>query len=255
MEGNKGNKEKKQFAEMIKQSKRIVVFTGAGMSTESGIPDFRSVGGLFDQLSGKHFSGEETLSRAFLEAYPALFFRNYKEHFDFSRAKPNAGHRFFVDLEKSGKDVTVVTQNIDNLHQAAGSTHVIELHGNGTKWRRLRDEEGERVEEALIRMDKVGIQRNDKGEMVRPAIVLYGEALDDTAMQQAAQAIAAADMLIVIGTSLSVYPAANFVHYFKGPYAVLLNRTAVPQTLAFQLAVQTDAGAFLADVWGTYFRA
>jgi len=255
MEEKKGNKGKEQFAEMIKQSKRIVVFTGAGMSTESGIPDFRSVGGLFDRLSGKHFSGEETLSSDFLERYPALFFRNYAEHFDFSHATPNAGHRFFADLEKRGKEVTVVTQNIDNLHQAAGSTHVIELHGNGTKWRRLLDEEGERVEEALIRMDEDGMQRNDKGEMVRPDIVLYGEALDDTAMQQAAQAIAAADMLIVIGTSLSVYPAANFIHYFKGTYAVLLNRTAVPQTLAFQLAVQTDVAAFLADVWKSCFSA
>ncbi|MGB9342586.1 SIR2 family NAD-dependent protein deacylase, partial [Trichococcus sp.] len=127
--------DKERFADMIRKSKRIVAFTGAGISTESGIPDFRSAGGLFDRLSGRHFTGEETLSIGFLEAYPALFFRNYAEHFDFSQAFPNAGHRFFAALEQTGKEVTVVTQNIDNLHQTAGSSDVIELHGNGTRWR------------------------------------------------------------------------------------------------------------------------
>ncbi|CZQ99982.1 Hypothetical protein Tpal_2450 [Trichococcus palustris] len=244
--------EKEQFAQMVKQSRRIVAFTGAGMSTESGVPDFRSAGGLFDALSGNYFSGEETLSIGFLRSYPRLFFKNYARYFDFSKAEPNAGHRFFADLEKLGKDVTVVTQNIDNLHQLAGSTNVIELHGNGTKWRRL--DEMERMDEALVRMDEDGMQRDADGEMVRPDIVLYGEALDEDAMQNARTAIRNADMLIVIGTSLNVYPAAAFIDYFKGPFAVLINRTAVPAMERFQLAIQTDAAAFLADVWGTYFR-
>jgi len=244
--------DKERFADMIRQSQRIVAFTGAGISTESGIPDFRSAGGMFDRLSGRHFTGEETLSIGFLETYPELFFRNYAEHFDFSKAQPNAGHCFFAALEQTGKEVTVVTQNIDNLHHAAGSSAVIELHGNGTRWRTF--ETGEPTDNATIRMDANGIQRDPQGRMVRPDIVLYGEMLDENAIERAVAAISAADMLVVIGTSLAVYPAASFIHYFKGPYAVLLNRTPVPQSLAFQLAVSTDAGAFLADVWQEFFE-
>lgn len=243
--------DKERFAEMIRHSQRIVAFTGAGISTESGIPDFRSAGGMFDRLSGRHFSGEETLSIGFLETYPELFFRNYAEHFDFTQALPNAGHRFFAALEQTGKEVTVVTQNIDNLHQSAGSSDVIELHGNGTRGRTF--ETAEPADAAQISMDAAGIQRDPQGRMVRPDIVLYGEMLNEEAMERAATAIGAADMLVVIGTSLAVYPAASFVHYFKGPYAVLLNRTPVPQSLPFQLAVQTDAGAFLAEVWQEFF--
>ncbi|MDB6353429.1 hypothetical protein PH235_07625 [Trichococcus sp. K1Tr] len=164
---------------------------------------------------------------------------------------PNAAHRFFAALEDTGKEVTIVTQNIDNLHQSAGSSAIIELHGNGARWRTF--DTGEPADASAISMDAEGIQRNPQGKMVRPDIVLYGEMLDEEAMERAAVAIGAADMLVVIGTSLAVYPAASFVRYFKGPYAVLLNRTPVPQSLTFQLAVQTDAGAFLADVWGKYF--
>ena len=244
--------DKERFADMIRKSKRIVAFTGAGISTESGIPDFRSAGGLFDRRSGRHFTGDETLSIGFLETYPQLFFRNYAEHFNFSQARPNAGHRFFARLEQAGKEVAVVTQNIDNLHQSAGSRAVIELHGNGTRWRTF--ETAEATETTQISIDAQGIQRDPQGRMVRPDIVLYGEMLDEEAMERAAAAIGAADMLVVIGTSLAVYPAANFVHYFKGPYAILLNRTPVPQSLNFQLTVQTDAGAFLADVWKEFFE-
>jgi len=183
--------------------------------------------------------------------YPKLFFRNYAEHFDFSQALPNAAHRFFAALEQTGKEVTIVTQNIDNLHQSAGSSDVIELHGNGTRWRTF--DTAEPAYAAEIRMDAQGIQRDPQGRVVRPDIVLYGEMLDEQTMERAAAAIGAADMLVVIGTSLAVYPAASFVHYFKGPYAVLLNRTPVPQSLSFQLAIRTDAGAFLADVWQEYF--
>ena len=245
------NGDKERFADKIRHSQRIVAFTGAGISTESGIPDFRSAGGMFDRLSGRHFTGEETLSIGFLETYPALFFHNYAAHFDFSQALPNPGHRFFAALEQTGKEVTVVTQNIDNLHQSAGSSTVIELHGNGTRWR--TSDTAEPTDATGISLDAEGIQRDHKGRMVRPDIVLYGEMLDEEAMERAAAAIGAADMLIVIGTSLAVYPAASFVHYFKGPYAVLLNRTPVPQSLTFQIAVQTDAGAFLAEVWEEYF--
>ena len=246
------NNDKERFADMIRHSKRIVAFTGAGISTESGIPDFRSAGGMFDRLSGRHFSGEETLSIGFLETYPELFFRNYAAHFDFSQALPNAGHRFFADLEQTGKEVTVVTQNIDNLHQSAGSSAIIELHGNGTRWRTF--DTAEPADANAISMDAHGIQRDPQGRMVRPDIVLYGEMLNEEAMERATAAIGAADMLVVIGTSLAVYPAASFVHYFNGPYAVLLNRTPVPQSLTFQLAVQTDAGAFLAEVWQEFFE-
>ena len=143
--------DKERFADMIRKSKRIVAFTGAGISTESGIPDFRSAGGLFDRLSGRHFTGEETLSIGFLETYPQLFFRNYAEYFNFSQARPNAGHRFFARLEQAGKEVAVVTQNIDNLHQSAGSRAVIELHGNGTRWRTF--ETAEATETTQISID------------------------------------------------------------------------------------------------------
>ena len=150
--------DKERFAEMIRQSQRIVAFTGAGISTESGIPDFRSAGGMFDRLSGRHLTGEETLSIGFLETYPALFFRNYAAHFDFSQALPNAAHRFFVALEQTGKEVTVVTQNIDNLHQSAGSSAIIELHGNGTRWRTF--DTAEPADASVISMDAEGIQRD-----------------------------------------------------------------------------------------------
>ena len=219
--------DKERFADMIRHSQRIVAFTGAGISTESGIPDFRSAGGMFDRLSGRHFSGEETLSIGFLETYPKLFFRNYAEHFDFSQALPNAGHRFFAALEQTGKEITVVTQNIDNLHQSAGSSDVIELHGKRDE---MADVRNGRTRRHLPKSGwtQRGIQRDSQGRMVRPDIVLYGEMLNEEAMERAAAAISAADMLIVIGTSLARLPGRELCPLFQRP----LRRPAEPDARA-----------------------
>ena len=238
--------EKEQFAQMVKQSRRIVAFTGAGMSTESGVPDFRSAGGLFDALSGNYFWAKKRSASVSCGDIRGSSSRIMPSILISQKRNPMPDTVFLPTWRSWGKEVTVVTQNIDNLHQSAGSTNVIELHGNGTKWRRL--DERERVDEALIRMDKDGMQRDDDGEMVRPDIVLYGEALDEDAMQNAMAAIRNADMLVVIGTSLNVYPAAAFIDYFEGPFAVLINRTTVPAMERFQLAIQTTPLPF----WQTF---
>lgn len=236
-----------QVAEIVKQAKRIVAFTGAGSSTESGIPDFRTAGGIFDQLTGQHFTGEEALSVPFFERYPELFFENYRKTLDFPDAKPNFTHEFFSLLEQSGKEVTVVTQNIDHLHEAAGSSTVLALHGDATRWRNAAT--GQPVENDEVTWDEKGIAIDQQGALVRPNIVLYGDQLDQQVMLGASRAIQQADVLFVIGTSLNVMPAAYFVDEFQGNHAILINQTDVPRMNRFDVIVKEKSGAFLKKVW------
>lgn len=240
------NEKVKQVAEMIRESQKIVAFTGAGISTESGIPDFRSSGGVFDQLTGTQYSGEEALSVPFFERNPALFFDNYRRTLDFPDAKPNFGHQFFPLLEEKGKQVTVVTQNIDGLHDKAGSSIIFPLHGNATKWKSVKSKASVAKED--IHWDEKGIAVDKNGAMVRPDIVLYGDQLDQQVIAGAVQAIQEADLLIVIGTSLNVMPAAYFIEDFQGSHSVLVNQTAVARMNRFDVTVKEKSGQFLRKV-------
>lgn len=226
-----------QFQEKLVQSNKIVFFGGAGVSTASGIPDFRSATGLFMQTTGKNFSAEEIISRSFFERYPVEFFEFYFEKLIYPEAKPNLAHEFLVELEKRGKDVAVVTQNIDGLHQVAGSRNVLELHGTVLDNYCLQCNKAYSLEE--LTPDKQGVPRckEDHG-IVRPDIVLYEEGLNQQTIQDSITAIEEADMLIVAGTSLIVYPAAGLINYFKGEHFVVINKTPIhtylPNALVFE---------------------
>ena len=227
-----------QFADAIKESGRIVFFTGAGMSTESGIPDFRSNDGLY---KGKDYPigyrAEEILSADFFNRYPRLFFDYYFKHLIYPQAQPNVGHEFIAQLEDTKKDITVVTQNIDGLHQLAGSANVLELHGTVLDNYCLICGRYYSVEE--LNRDEDGIPRcvDDNG-IVRPRVVLYQEGLPMETLDYAIEQIRKADLLVVLGTSLIVYPAAGLVNYFNGSQLVLINKTPIAtlpaNTLVFQ---------------------
>ncbi|MCE4956256.1 NAD-dependent protein deacylase [Macrococcoides caseolyticum] len=213
-----------QFENALKHSKRIVFFGGAGVSTESGIPDFRSANGIFMQETNSEFTPEQIISHSFFKRYPKQYFDFHFEKLVYPDAQPNLAHIFLKNLEEAGKDVTVVTQNIDGLHQEAGSTNVLELHGTVINNYCIECNTHYGLDE-LVR-DQEGIPRcpNDGG-IVRPDIVMYEEALDGATIEAAIQAISNADMLIVAGTSLSVYPAAGFVDLFRGKHLVVINKT------------------------------
>ena len=207
---------------LINSSKSIIVFTGAGISVPSGIPDFRSASGIFSEKTKTGYTPEEVVSHSFFMRYPDEFYKFYKEKMCYENAKPNAAHIYFADLEKKGKNVSVVTQNIDGLHQAGGSSRVYELHGS--IHRNYCMECG-----AFYTLDQIlkkdGVPYCDKcGGMIKPDVVLYEEGLDEMTIQYALSAIMTADLMIVIGTSLRVYPAAGFIRYFKGKALVLINK-------------------------------
>lgn len=225
--------------EQLEESRKIVFFGGAGVSTESGIPDFRSSDGLFVQESGRNVSPEEMISHTFYKRYPKSFFDYYFNNLVFEDAEPNAAHLFLKELEDKGKDVSVVTQNIDGLHQKAGSSVVHELHG--TTLNNYCETCGTNYETSDLALDTDGIPRCPKDEgIVRPDIVLYEEGLDQLTVQSAVEDIQTADMLIIAGTSLVVYPAAGLIDYFNGDHLVAINKTPlqVPaRTLVFEDAI------------------
>ena len=213
-----------KLAEYIKDSKRIVVFTGAGISCASGIPDFRSENGLYNQSSGTIYRPEEIISHSFFYAHTKEFYDFYRNKMIFPDAKPNKAHVFFAKLqEMPGKDVSVVTQNIDGLHQKGGSKKVYELHGSVernycTGCNRFY---------GLDRIMKPGLPKCDHcGDIIKPDVVLYEEPLDETVVTGAVNALHNADLVIVIGTSLTVYPAASFLRYYNGNKLVLINKQA-----------------------------
>ena len=207
----------------ISESKNIVFFGGAGVSTESGIPDFRGVDGLYHQKYD--FPPEEIISHRFFRSHPEEFFKFYKEKMLPLGFEPNITHRVLARWEEEGRLSAVVTQNIDGLHQKAGSKKVYELHGSV-----LRNycQRCGKFHSAEFVKESEGVPKCECGGTVKPDVVLYGEGLDEKTMYDAMMAIYKADLLIVAGTSLTVYPAAGLVRFFQGDRLVLINRDATP---------------------------
>lgn len=212
-----------ELRNMIEQSDNIVFFGGAGVSTESGIPDFRSVDGLYN--TQYDYPPEEIISHSFYKRNPEEFFKFYKNKMIFPDAKPNEAHHFLAKLEKEGKLKAVVTQNIDSLHTMAGSRNVFELHGS--VMRNYCEKCGKFFDVDYV-LSAENVPYCDCGGIVKPDVVLYEEMLDEKIMHRAVKAIAAADMLIIGGTSLAVYPAAGLIRYFSGRYLVLINKSITP---------------------------
>ena len=210
--------------QIIKEARQIVVFTGAGISVPSGIPDFRSADGIYNQKGKYSISPEEIVSHSFFCSNTEEFYEFYKEKMCYPKAQPNAAHKYFADLEKKGKNVIVVTQNIDGLHQKAGSSIVYELHG--TIHQNFCQRCGRMFGLDYV-MNANGVPHCDKcGGIVKPNVVLYEEGLDEDTIQRSINAIMTCDTLIIIGTSLRVYPAAGFIRYFRGRNLVVINKDA-----------------------------
>ncbi len=231
-----------ELAEVIAASNRIVFFGGAGVSTESGIPDFRSGGGLYSQDTGTSFAPEEVLSHSFFLQHTADFFDYYRRNLVYPDAKPNPAHRALARLERAGKLSAVITQNIDGLHQAAGSEHVVELHGSVHRNTCLRC--GRSYPLATV-LRAEGVPLCSCGGVIKPDVVLYEEALDGDVLEAAVSYLRDADTLIVGGTSLVVYPAAALVHAFGGEQVVLINKAATGMDHAASLVVREPIGEAL----------
>lgn len=227
----------------IANSENIVFFGGAGVSTESGIPDFRSTDGLYNQQYA--YPPETILSHTFYVRKPEEFFRFYRNKLLYPSAKPNAAHLALARFEKEGKLKAIVTQNIDGLHQAAGSENVLELHGSV-----LRNycESCHKFFglDAVIKSE--GVPHCSCGGRIKPDVVLYEESLDERIMAEAARAVANADMLIVGGTSLNVYPAAGFINYYRGNRLVLINKSATQFDKDADIVIHEPIGEVLSKV-------
>lgn len=232
-----------QLQQIINESNNIVFFGGAGVSTESGIPDFRSVDGLYNQKYD--YPPEEILSHTFFNAHTEYFYDFYRDKMLVLDAEPNAAHLKLAELEQAGKLKAVVTQNIDGLHQKAGCKNVFELHGSVhrnycTSCHKFYNAE-------YIKSSK-GVPRCNCGGIIKPDVVLYEEGLDDNTVSGAINAIKNADCLIVAGTSLNVYPAAGFIRYFSGKYFVLINRDPTPADSMADLVIHDKVGKVLSAI-------
>ncbi|MCI5555697.1 NAD-dependent protein deacylase [bacterium] len=236
-----------ELEKMLQSHKNIVFFGGAGVSTESGIPDFRSVDGLYHQKF--KYPPETMLSHSFYESHTAEFFDFYRQKLIVHGARPNAAHLRLAKLEQQGKVRAVVTQNIDGLHQAAGSRNVFELHGSTLRnfcTRCGKFYPVSFIEEAGKSGD--GIPRcTDCGAIVKPDVVLYEEGLDEATLDGAIEAIHAADLLIVGGTSLAVYPAAGLLRYFRGSDLVVINKQPTPADSMASLVLNLPIGEALRE--------
>ena len=236
-----------RLAELIKESSNIVFFGGAGISTARGIPDFRSSDGLYSQKLNRNFSPEEAVSHSFFLRYPEEFFAFYKENLIYPEAKPNACHLALAKLEEMGKLKAVVTQNIDGLHQAAGSKKVFELHGSVHRNYCLKC--GRRYDSADYILKADGVPTCEAcGGQVRPDVVLYEEGLDQDVLNGAVSAIAQADLLIIGGTSLAVYPAAGLINYFNGSHLVQINKTKTSADGKAELTINDDIAKVMEEV-------
>jgi NAD-dependent deacetylase len=232
-----------RLLEMLLDSKYTVFFGGAGVSTESGIPDFRSEKGIYHTKRVYGRSPEELLSHTFFMAHPEEFFSFYRESMVYRDARPNKAHMALAELEKRGLIKAVITQNIDNLHQLAGSREVLELHGSVYRNYCMNCREKYDLEYV---MNAAGVPRCSRcGGMVRPDVTLYEEELDADVLYRAAAHIAEADMLIVGGTSLAVYPAAGLIGYYYGNKLVLINKSATPYDRRANLVLNDSLGEVL----------
>ena len=233
----------KTLQQWVDESERIVFFGGAGVSTESGIADFRSVDGLYNQ----HYKWppEQILSHTFFRRNTAEFYRFYRDKMLCLEAKPNAAHRKLAELERAGKLLSVVTQNIDGLHQAAGSRRVWELHGSVLRNYCMSCGTSRTAQEIK---DGAGIPKCTCGGIIKPDVVLYEEQLKGDTMAGAIRDISKADMLIVAGTSLTVYPAAGLVNYYGGNRLVLINKTPTPYDHKADLLLEGAVGQILEQI-------
>lgn len=227
-----------KLREAIDRAEKICVFTGAGISCPSGIPDFRSADGLYNETDKSGYSPEEIISHSFFIKHTQLFYDFYKSKMMYPGAEPNKAHKYFAQLEKQGKKVTVVTQNIDGLHSSAGNGTVYELHGS--VHRNFCMNCGEFYNGEYVYKSK-GIPVCQKcGGTIKPDVVLYEEGLDDDTVTGAVRAINEADLLIIIGTSLAVYPAASFIGYFRGETIALINKSPTPFDKKADIVIYDD---------------
>lgn len=229
--------------EIIDESKNIVFFGGAGVSTESGIPDFRSVDGLYNQQYD--YPPEQIISHSFFMKYPEEFYRFYKDKMLCLDAEPNEAHKTLAKLEKCGKLSAVVTQNIDGLHQKAGSENVFELHGSVLRNYCMKC--GKFYDARYIK-NCANIPICSCGGRIKPDVVLYEEGLDNNVLNGAVEAIMKADTLIVAGTSLVVYPAAGLIRYFKGKHLVLINLSPTSADNSADLVIRGKVGEVLSEI-------
>lgn len=236
-------REIEELQKIIDDSSRIVFFGGAGVSTESGIPDFRSADGIYHQKY--KYSPEQVVSHSFFVQYTEAFFEFYKEKMMLLDAQPNPAHCRLAELEKEGKLTAVVTQNIDGLHQAAGSRKVYELHGS---IHRNYCMECGRFYDAEYVKAADGVPRCECGGIIKPDVVLYEEGLDPKTIQGAVEAIDAADTLIIGGTSLVVYPAAGFIDYFRGKHLVVINKSETAKTVRAELSIAAPIGEIFSKI-------
>lgn len=229
--------------QIVDDSRRLVFFGGAGVSTESGIPDFRSSDGLYRQTY--RYPPEEVVSHDFFVEHTAEFYEFYKANMLCLDAQPNPAHRALAALENAGRLTAVITQNIDGLHQAAGSRNVLELHGSIHRNTCMAC--GAFYNGAYVQQAE-GIPRCSCGGLIKPDVVLYGESLDSGVINHAIQAIRDADTLIIGGTSLAVYPAAGFVDFFHGKHLVVINKAATPRDEQAELVIREPIGEVLGQL-------
>lgn len=222
------NENIKKLADIIKSSNYVVFFTGAGASTDSGLKDFRGRNGLYNERNYMGYEPEEILSHDFFFEHRDIFDKYLVEKLSINDIKPNAGHKAIAELEKMGKVKAVITQNIDNLHQDGGSRKVLELHGTLKDWYCLKC--GKRDNKMF---------KCQCGGIVRPKVTLYGEMLDEDVTAEAVREIKKADTLIIVGTSLTVYPAAYYLNYFTGKYLIIINETPTSQDGRAELVIRT----------------
>lgn len=232
-----------QLKQWIEASDNIVFFGGSGVSTESGIPDFRSVDGLYHQKYD--YPPETILSHTFYMEKTEEFYKFYRDKMLALDAKPNAAHLKLAELEAKGKLKAVVTQNIDGLHQAAGSKNVLELHGSV---HRNYCRKCGRLYDASYIKESTGVPKCACGGQIKPDVVLYEEGLDDVTMQSAIHFISQAEILIIGGTSLAVYPAAGLIDFYKGNKLVLINKSATPLDSRADLVIQAPIGEVFQQV-------
>ena len=239
------NAQLEQLAEMFGRAKRIAFLGGAGLSTESGIPDFRSSNGVYAALQAYGRPPEELLSHEFFLRHTDVFFDYYRKYLVHPQAKPNPAHFALARLEQQGKLTAVITQNIDGLHQQAGSRRVLELHGSVYRNHCMRCGKSYPVESVL---SADAVPHCDCGGIIKPDVVLYGEGLDPATLTAAVEAVSQADMLLIGGTQLSVYPAAGLVDYFRGRDLAVINLSVTPRDAEAALTIRRPIGEVLAAV-------
>lgn len=232
-----------QLQKIIDDSNNIVFFGGAGVSTESNIPDFRSADGLYQQQY--RYSPEQIVSHTFFKRNTEAFYEFYKEKMMFLDAKPNKAHLKLAELENAGKLKAIVTQNIDGLHQAAGSRNVYELHGS---IHRNYCQRCMKFYDAAYVKKASGVPKCKCGGTIKPDVVLYEEGLDSGIIHNSIRAISEADTLIIGGTSLVVYPAAGFVDYFRGKHLVVINKSATAKSVGAELTISAPIGEILGQI-------